>query len=213
MKKAILFFIPLLLCAGCGKNKMTDKCSVNEEYVEKCCCPPMIYLLPLNDFTQEEARQVKKQMLPFIKEFIDEDIIEVKPNKKLDSSFLNSAKTRYSATKILDNYKDSTFHNHDVIIGLLHDDISVPYYKDKRDWGVLGLSYQGKNVAVVSSYRVKNKRRDLWRVAVHEFCHAFFDLPHCPDDNPHCIVKSAKGHPDFSNKTDLCANCKKHCGI
>ena len=59
----------------------------------------------------------------------------------------------------------------------------------------------------ISDFRLKNKKRDFWKVVRHELSHSFFNLPHCPNDDPHCIVKDAKGHPDFSNKEHLCKSC------
>ena len=81
-------------------------------------------------------------------------------------------------------------------------------YKGRPDWGVLGLSLIPKKACVVSTFRVRN-RRDLWKVAAHEFIHTCFEYQHCPDDNPKCLMKDAKGRADFSNKSMLCEKCSK----
>lgn len=121
---------------------------------------------------------------------------------------LNSERTRYHADKIINSYKDST-NSHVVIIGMLHEDISIPY-KGKADWGVLGFSYKGGHAGVASSYRLKNNRNcDFWKIVAHEFVHAYFNYGHCPKDSAQCIIKDAKGKANFSNKTTLCGYCKE----
>ena len=133
--------------------------------------------------------------------------MEIRKNKNLGSNVLNEAKTRYRADKIINGFSDSNLISG--TIGLINNDISIPY-KGKSDWGVLGFSWKGKYVGVVSTYRIKNIKRDLWKVVVHEYIHAHFNYGHCPKDNPKCIMQDAKGHANFSNKNDLCDYCKKH---
>ena len=136
---------------------------------------------------------------------------EVLPNKKLSADLMNDNKTRYRADKIIDSLKDGA-GDHKIIIALTHKDVSVPY-KGKADWGVLGLSIHGTYTCVVSDYRLKNKKRDYWKVVTHEFTHTACNYGHCPDDNPLCIMKDAKGKADFSNKEDFCETCKKNITI
>ena len=90
--------------------------------------------------------------------------------------------------------------------------MSVPY-KGKADWGVLGLSIHGTYTCVVSDYRLKNKKRDYWKVVTHEFTHTACNYGHCPDDNPLCIMKDAKGKADFSNKVEFCKTCREKIKI
>ena len=116
------------------------------------------------------------------------------------------AGTRYRADKIINSLAKNANGQH-VIIALTHKDISVSY-KGKPDWGVLGLSLIPKKACVVSTFRVRN-RKDLWKVVSHEFIHTCFEYQHCPDDNPKCLMKDAKGHADFSGKSTLCEKCSK----
>lgn len=136
-----------------------------------------------------------------------EKVTEILPNLKLDNTTLNQTGERYRADKILNIYK-SKANKHYVIIGLINDDISIPY-KGKTDWGVLGVSYKGKYVSVASTHRVRNVNRDFWKVVVHEFIHSYFAYGHCPKDSDNCIMKDAKGHADFAKKNKLCEYCKK----
>ena len=144
------------------------------------------------DFTQKEVLQLKRDLEKHLGMLIGEVGLqfEVLPNKPLAEELLNDAGTRYRADKIINSLTKDDNGQH-VIIGLTHKDISVSY-KGRPDWGVLGLSLIPKKACVVSTFRVRN-RRDLWKVAAHEFIHTCFEYQHCPDDNPKCLMKDAKG--------------------
>lgn len=203
--KYCLYIILLCILIGC-KQQGKENLPVEIKPDPECSCPPTIYLQPLGSFTQTEALKLKRQLCKNAKGWFANDIIEILPEKELDSSTLNTTKTRYSASKILHTFDKADHHN--VYIGLLHEDISI--LKNGNDWGILGLSYKDKNVSVVSTFRVKNKERDLWKVVMHEFIHAYCGYGHCPKDNENCIMQDAKGHPKLKNKKDLCDYCKKH---
>ena len=171
----------------------------DEEPVEALCTCPFVKvsLQPYADFTQKEAQQLKNELEKHLGLLIGEVGLEfeVLPNKPLAEELLNDAGTRYRADKIINSLTKDDNGQH-VIIGLTHKDISVSY-KGRPDWGVLGLSLIPKKACVVSTFRVRN-RRDLWKVAAHEFIHTCFEYQHCPDDNPKCLMKDAKGRADFS---------------
>lgn len=206
-KLMYLFLIATLISCKNETIKTTDKMETEQEVYEECSCPPIIYLQPLNDYSQIKANQIKNKIQNSHIEIMDGVDIEVLPNKKLSDAVFNQRKTRYRADKILNTYRNNA-DKHRVIIGLISDDISVPY-KGKADWGVLGLSYKRRCVGVVSSYRLKNADRDLWKVVVHEFIHGYFGYGHCPKDSDKCIMQDVKGHAVFFNKHDLCEYCKK----
>lgn len=174
-----------------------------------CSCPhTVIYLQPLDNFTQKEAVMLKTKLQKHVEELKLGEVagIEVLPNKKLPPSLMNEEKTRYRADKII-RYVQEGKDNRRIIIALTHKDISVPL-RGKKDWGVLGLSLQPGTACVVSTFRVKDKSQ-LWKVAIHEFCHTYYNMPHCPNDDPTCIMKDAKGHEVLSRKTHFCKDCKE----
>ena len=190
----------VLLC-GCKKTEQAN-----------CTCPPTICLQPIDNFTQQEAKQLCKVLeKKFIELFGVEFDIEVLPNKKLSADLMNDSKSRYRADKIINSLKKEASKQR-IMIGLTHKDVSVPY-KGKADWGVLGLSIHGTYACVVSDYRLKNKKRDYWKVVTHEFTHTAFRYNHCPEDDPTCIMKDAKGKADFSNKVEFCKTCKEKINI
>ena len=197
----VYFLLAVLMLCGCKKTEQAN-----------CTCPPTIFLQPYDNYTQKEAKQLSKVLeKKFLELYGVEFEFEVLPNKKLSADLMNDNKTRYRADKIINSLKDGA-GNHKIIIALTHKDVSVPY-KGKADWGVLGLSIHGTYTCVVSDYRLKHKKRDYWKVVTHEFTHTACRYSHCPDDNPLCIMKDAKGKADFSNKVEFCKTCKEKINI
>ena len=209
MKTKLIYALVALALVECKNLKLSDD---TEDGGLRCTCPPTVYLQPYDNFTQQEAKQLSKVLK---KEFgrlfcVDFDV-EVLPNKKLTQDLMNDSKSRYRADKIIGSQKKDA-NDHNIIIGLTHHDISYPY-KGKPDWGLLGLSIHSTYACVVSTYRLKNKKRDLWKLVTHEFTHTICGYGHCPEDNSKCIMKDAKGHADFSKKIDFCPTCKKNINV
>ena len=207
MKKVLLLLSAILLLSC---NTTSDKPDTVSD--ESCSCGDTphgeVLLQPYNDFSQKEAVELKEILQVKINEILHGDFqVKVLPNKTLPKEIISENK-RYRTDKIVESLSEEA-NDHKIIIGITHRDICVPDYKDRKNWGVLGSAYPPTyKSCVASDYRVKNKKRDFWRVVVHEFIHTYFECSHCPDDNPKCIMKDAKGHADFSNKTDLCETCK-----
>ena len=201
--KTTFFYILLavLMLCGCKKTEQAN-----------CTCPPTIFLQPYDNYTQNEATQLSKVLeKKFLELYGVEFEFEVLPNKKLSADLMNNSKSRYRADKIIDSLKKDA-SDHRIMIGLTHKDVSVPY-KGKPDWGVLGLSIHGTNACVVSDFRLKNKKRDYWKVVTHEFTHTACNYSHCPNDDPTCIMKDAKGKADFANKVSFCKTCREKINI
>ena len=188
----------LILCCGCQK----------EEKIY-CTCPPTItiYFQPFDNYTQQEAKQVKEVLEKKFLEFFDIEFeIEVLPNRPFTSDLMNNNKTRYRADKIIRALAKEA-SDKKIIIGLTHKDVSCSY-KGIQDWGVLGLCLHGKHACVASDFRVKNNKRDYWKVVTHEFIHTFYHYNHCPKDDSTCIMRDAKGKPDLGKQNRLCDYCK-----
>lgn len=201
--KARLLYILLAVLMLCGCKKTEDA---------KCTCPPTIFLQPYDNYTQKEAKQLSKVLeKKFLELYGVEFEFEVLPNKKLSADLMNDSKSRYRADKIIDSLKKEA-NDHRIMIGLTHKDVSYTY-NGKADWGVLGLSIHGTYACVVSDYRLKNKKRDYWKVVTHEFTHTACDYSHCPNDDPTCIMKDAKGKADFANKVSFCKTCREKINI
>ena len=201
LKYRYTILLAVLMLLGCKKTEDAN-----------CTCPPTIFLQPYENYTQEEAKQLsivlEKECLELYGVEFEFDVL---PNKKLSADLMNNSKSRYRADKIIDSLKKEA-SDHRIMIGLTHKDVSVPY-KGKPDWGVLGLSIHGTYACVVSDYRLKNKKRDFWKVVTHEFTHTACNYGHCPNDDPTCIMKDANGKADFANKVDFCKTCKEKIKI
>ena len=205
--KIITVLLTILMLCGCKEVKQES--SVIEQNIN--ICSTTIYFQPLDNFTQHEAIQLRAVLEQRFRDIFNEDFeFEILPNKKLTVDMMNDNKTRYRADKIIHSLSRKAV-KHKITIGLTHKDISIPY-KGKSDWGILGLAIHKVNGCVASTYRLKHKERDYWKVVTHEFIHTYYRYPHCPKDSSHCIMKDAKGKADFSNKNDLCGYCKNRIG-
>ena len=210
--KKLLWIIPIVIVCAVAYYLLTYR---NKEPVQVVDSSPhytTIFLQPLDNFTQQEAMQLQEVLEQRFSKIFNEGFeFEILPNKKLSVDLMNDSKSRYRADKIINSLKKEA-SNHRIIIGLTHKDVSVPY-KGKPDWGVLGLSIHGTYACVVSDYRLKNKKRDYWKVVTHEFTHTACNYSHCPNDDPTCIMKDAKGKADFANKVSFCKTCREKINI
>lgn len=203
----LLSAISLMACNGKEQslvetvNNVTDKLYTSSKTT--------LYLQPFDNFSQVEAKRLKADIEKHREEFGPVSIQEIVilPNKPLTDELKNDAKTRYRADKIIPELRKQINH-HTAIIGLTHKDISVSH-NGKKDWGIIGLAFLDTRACVISTHRMWNKS-EFWKVAVHEFCHAYYGAPHCPMDNPHCILQDAKGKYTFGRSPSLCEYCRTH---
>ena len=199
MKKVSWFYIVSLLLLSCNINQS------NKE--EEGCPITTICLQPFDNYSQQEAKQLKEVLEQKFMEFFETDFkFEVLPNRQFTTDLMNDKKTRYRADKIVRSLAKEA-SGKKIIIGLTHKDVSCSY-KGIQDWGVLGLCLHGTHACVASDFRVKNKKRDYWKVVTHEFTHTYFGYSHCPKDDSTCIMKDAKGKLDLGKQSSLCETCK-----
>lgn len=181
-----------------------------------------IVIRPDKSISKKELKQLVKDMRKHKKEFcVDDNCFNINilpskdlskgfsPNGRIRADYLLKADTLYNACSFIE--EDFLAHKgfemaHDNVVYITHKDICVPY-KGKPEWGVLGLSFLGKRVSIVSTYRLKNKR-DLWKLVAHELNHSQ-GIPHCTSGDIHCIMQDANGHPKFNIETHLCKDCRK----
>ena len=138
MRKFILLFSILLL--GCN-SKNESSIAQNEAGVEEpvdtiCSCPQcVIKLLPYNDFTKQEA----KNLLPKLQEAFDKWLygswkFEIMEPANLPQNSFVKERNRYRVTPIL-NYQSKQIKGNEVIIGLTHKDICTNIH-GKKDYGI-----------------------------------------------------------------------------
>jgi archaemetzincin len=104
---------------------------------------------------------------------------------------------RYRAARLLDELRTQLRPvTCDLVLGFTAVDVSMTK-GEVADWGVLGLSYTGDAVSVVSSFRMHRgaDARQLMqravKVSLHEIGHAV-GLPH-RNDGPACLMNDAGG--------------------
>ena len=210
----ILSFALLIGCGvwSCSNNAKRIK---NVELVSNvepdCTCPHCrILIQPYDDFSPTKAKEVAKQLEQSLKKHVPSlavTEIQVLPNKPLTVELMNDAKTRYRASKILDQQQSLFQEKSDVIIGLTNSDISTTHH-GYEDWGILGLSRIKTNNCVISTFRVKDKSQ-FWKVVLHEFGHGFLGLDHCPNKDRSCFMVDANGKPNLTPQHHFCDSCSK----
>ena len=212
-----LIIISLTLLIGsatwsCTNNakriKHVELVSNNES---DCVCPHCRLLIqPYDDFSHDKALEISKQLERALNEHMKGlavTEVQVMPNKPLTEELMNKAKTRYRASKILDQQQGMVKQPGDVVIGLTDKDISTSVH-GYGDWGILGLSYLNKSNCVISTYRVKDKSQ-FWKVVLHEFSHGFLGLPHCPNNDSCCFMVDANGKPNLTPERHFCDSCSR----
>ena len=162
----------------------------------------VLHLQPLGDFPHQKAVQLKRDLECHLFP-VYHCTIQIDADIDLPQSAYYKPRNRYWAGEMLKYLKPQS--NEAVVVGLTDEDISTSIH-GHYNYGVMGLSYRPGNSCVVSTYRLKNKR-DLWKLAMHEFLHSR-GLPHCKSDNPSCIMQDAHGHDTFRGKYDICEECK-----
>ena len=212
-----LIIISLTLLIGsatwsCTNNakriKHVELVSNNES---DCICPHCrIFIQPYDDFSQNKALEVSKQLERALNEHMKGlavTEVQVMPNKPLTEDLMNKGMTRNRASKILDQQQGLVKQPGDVVIGLTDKDISTSVH-GYEDWGILGLSYLNKNNCLISTYRVKEKSQ-FWKVVLHEFGHGLLGLPHCPNNDSSCFMVDAKGKPNLTPEHHFCDSCSR----
>lgn len=214
-KHLIIIAFALLIGSATWSCSNNAKRIKNVEMVSKnepdCVCPHCrILIQPYDVFSQDKALEVSKQLERALNEHMKGLAVadvQIMPNKPLTEDLMNKGKTRYRASKILDQQQDMVKQPGDVVIGLTDKDISTSVH-GYEDWGILGLSYLNKSNCVISTYRVKDKSQ-FWKVVLHEFGHGFLGLPHCPNNDSSCFMVDANGKPNLTPERHFCDSCSK----
>ena len=210
--KAIFLLLISLILICCG-NSPTSVNTNGKDVIEElsdtiCSCPQcVVYLLPYDNFSKKEA----EKLIPKLKSEFDKwlyghwEFRLLEPVALPKESWVKE-KNKYRVTPIL-NYQARLRKVDEVIIGLTHKDICTNIH-GVQDYGIVGISRLLKGVCVVSDKRLKDKSW-YWKPILHEFIHTFYGAKHCPNDDPTCFMKDAKGHGNFEIQNKLCKACSR----
>ena len=211
----IILFALMVGCAtwSCSNNakRIKNVKIVSHDELDSVGPHCRILIQPYDDFSHNKALDVSKQLERALNEHmkgLTVTEVQVMPNKQLTENLMNNAKTRYRASKILDQQQGMVKQPGDVVIGLTDKDISTSVH-GYEDWGILGLSYLNKSNCVISTFRVKDKSQ-FWKVVLHEFGHGFLGLPHCPNNDSSCFMVDANGKPNLTPERHFCDSCARH---
>lgn len=204
MKQIILLMLSILVFS-CGNKTNSSMDSSDTTIVDTLIADPpamVVYIQPCDGITMKQAKKLASKLQTELNKYAKFEYtdVEVTDHINLPDSFLYKPRNRYWANKII---ADMEKHLNRITIRVTDKDLSISAH-GKYNYGILGLSKIPGNSSIVSTYRIKEK--DLWKLAMHEFLHSQ-GLPHCKKDDIHCIMKDAKGKPDFSIKEKLCNDC------
>lgn len=190
-------------------------CSKSDKSVANKVVGVQIY----DGFPKEKAIALAQEVTKFykIKTFV---LPEIELPKK---AFVNIKSPRYRADSIITIQNRTINDSLDFVLGLTHKDISITKHDIKgnikepnwkyNDFGVMGLAYCPGKSCLISSFRLKNKDKELEytrlkKVVIHEFGHNL-GLTHC--SNKECVMTSAveKISTIDNEKMELCSKCKK----
>ena len=209
---SMAFFCVLSALTSCGSRNSDEKNTAEEDSVPMCSCPhAVICIQPYGNYTKQEA----SRLLPVLEENFGKwmyggwqfKVLEPKP---LPEEAYVKERDRYRAGAILQELSKNPkkVDGMDAVyIGIAHKDICTDIHNTKN-YGIMGLSYCPGNVCVVSDHRIKAKSM-VWKLMLHEFCHAFYGAKHCPNDDPKCFMKDAKGKGNVEVQNWLCDSCKR----
>lgn len=158
-----------------------------------------ITIQPFGDFPTHYIDYVVNRLKPIV------DEIKIAAPVAFPQLAYYKPRNRYRADSLIDWLKKGTDRNH-VILGITSKDISTTKGQH-NDWGIMGLAYRPGKACVVSSFRLKNKRDELFKVAIHELAHTQ-GLPHCPIKS--CYMRDAEGGNHTAQENGFCNDCKRH---
>lgn len=169
-----------------------------------CSCPEylILNLQPLDGFSLKELNQLESDLQEHLFPIYPVTLQIWETDKKVPQSSLYTPRNRYRADSLLRflHIEGADF----VTMGVISKDISTTIHGAK-DYGIMGLSTCPGYTSVISSYRLKNKR-NLWKLAIHEFLHTR-GLPHCENDG--CFMKDRHGKNAIESSHYLCGSCRK----
>lgn len=218
-----LLLLSLLTLAACKTSTEKPETGNNPEVTEDILCLDSpaelveIELLPLGDISTKDMENLKNDLLKGL-DSLEPQIeshtyiplifdINIKPKDNLPDSCYYQPRNRYRAEKLL-RFIKKKYGVDKYVIGVTNKDISTSIH-DAVDYGIQGLSYMPGKTTIISTYRVKDKK-NLWKLAAHEFAHGYFKLPHCSKNNPKCLMKDAEGgNPHLELKETFCEACLK----
>lgn len=197
------FFIGLLLISCHSTSEKS-----NSESTETKQVPRHLVLQPCDKTTTKEIQEVKAQLQKHLTLYagLESLVIEEGSHYVIPDSFVYKPRNRYLANKIIRTMSAENKGSAATTLRITKRDISAPAH-NVDNYGIMGLSLQPGNAAIVSTYRLKDKK-NLWKLVAHEYFHSL-GLPHCPKNMSSCLIKDANKRDGFSETNALCPSCKE----
>lgn len=158
-----------------------------------------VTIQPFGDFSIHYINYVVNRLRPIVGE------IQISTPISIPQLAYYKPRNRYRADSMIGWLRKRTDRKH-VTIGITSKDISTTKGQH-HDWGIMGLAFRPGNACVISSFRLKNKRDELFKVMIHELAHTR-GLPHCPIRS--CYMRDAEGGNHTAEENGFCIDCKSY---
>ena len=165
--------IALMICSCTSKpqgQNSNANCSSSIRIEQRKAKTLTLQIYTYGDFPNSVATDLQKKLLCVFNQ------VEIKEHLDFPAEAWYEPRQRYRAPKLLD-YQETLFTckvqeraKKEYILGLTSKDISLKY-KNHEDWGVMGLSYLGRGVSVISFCRLggiqKMNNESFCKLALH----------------------------------------------
>jgi len=191
--KAVTIIAIIILGSCVNETKKTGQIKKTPSPSENS----LIIIQPIGKVNSELVKEVSshlRKIFPYIK---------VNSRIEIPTNCYYKPRKRYRADSIIKWL--NVGKQNEKILAVTQYDISTTKGEFK-DYGVMGLGYRPGKSCVISSFRLKEKKK-LYLVALHELGHNF-GLPHCAVEK--CIMTDAKSKDNTSQSKYFCNKCRTY---
>lgn len=121
---------------------------------------------------------------------------------QLPASAYYKPRNRYRADSLI-HWMHRLAKKDQILVGVTDKDISATVH-GVSDWGVMGLGFRPGNACVSSTFRLKGKKDQFWKVVIHELGHTV-GLLHCKTQT--CLMRDAEGRGLTGKEVGFCNTC------
>ena len=192
-----LFLLVILIPWGCRSRESSSYDKVVSATRSSVSNPASIIIVPLgNSISDRTVNETVTQ----IKKFVTN--VSCTSRMSLPASAYYKPRNRYRADSLI-HWMHRLAKKDQILVGVTDKDISATVH-GVSDWGVMGLGYRPGNACVSSTYRLKGKQDQFWKIVIHELGHTV-GLPHCKTQT--CLMRDSEGRGLTGKEVGFCNAC------
>ncbi|MCH5224619.1 MAG: hypothetical protein J1D77_01420 [Muribaculaceae bacterium] len=204
-------------------NMNTSKVEEND-YDDFICGPleTVVFFIPMDGIKDSEIEKLKTEFQERVQYYHPGLFVETLEHFNTPDSCINSLNNKIDEnilTSVLENnflkmanekavneiIFDKKHYGGCFIIGVTDKNIETKVHGLEKYKIPDGSEYERKQLSVITT-KGPTKKKDLWKLAFHEFNHGYNGIEHCSNNS--CIMSNYKGkNPHFERKDSLCLDC------